>query len=170
MLTLFDTRYWDYTPKHFHEKLTREHGFKLSYNWVRLALQSHGRVQPASRRGAHRRRRPRHPMPGMMLHQDGSSHEWVPDQWWDLIVTMDDATSEIYSAFFVPEEGTMSTFQGLGEVPFLFALPCSRQTRKSFGDMTRKLSDTSSHKSPQFLGTSSFRNPSMASQNSLKVA
>ena len=48
--------------------------------------------------------------------------------------------------------------------------PAHVRTRKSFGDMTRKLSDTSSHKSPQFLGTSSFRNPSMASQNSLKVA
>ena len=48
-------------------------------------------------------------MPGMMLHQDGSSHQWVPGQWWDLIVTMDDATSEIYSAFFVEEEGTMET-------------------------------------------------------------
>ena len=60
-----------------------------------LTLQSHGRIQPAPRRGAHRRKRPRRPMVGMMLHQDGSSHEWVPDQWWDLIVTMDDANSRV---------------------------------------------------------------------------
>ncbi len=93
MLTLFDSKYWDYTPKHFHEKLVEHHGFTQSYNWLRLTLQSHGRIQPAPRRGAHRRKRPRRPMVGMMLHQDGSSHEWVPDQWWDLIVTMDDATA-----------------------------------------------------------------------------
>ena len=44
---------------------------------------------------------------GMMLHQDGSRHEWLAAQAaCDLIVTMDDATSEIYSAFLVEEEGT----------------------------------------------------------------
>ncbi len=75
-----------------------------------------GKVSKAKRRGAHRRKRPRRPMAGMMLHQDGSRHEWVAGQWWDLIVTMDDATSEIYSAFFVAEEGTMSSFRGLSEV------------------------------------------------------
>lgn len=116
ILTLFDTRYFDFTPKHFHEKLVAEHGCTRSYNWVRLTLQAHGRVTPAPRRGAHRRKRPRRPMAGMMLHQDGSSHEWLPGESWDLIVTMDDATSEIYSAFFVAEEGTMSTFRALTEV------------------------------------------------------
>lgn len=116
MLELFDTRYWDYTAKHFHEKLVAHHGFTQSYNWVRLTLQRTGRVQPSVRRGAHRRKRPRRPMVGMMLHQDGSSHEWVPDKWWDLIVTMDDANNRVYSAFFVAQEGTMSSFQGLRDV------------------------------------------------------
>ena len=106
VLELFDTRYWDFTAKHFHEKLVADHGFKRSYNWLRLSLQAHGRRRAAPRRGAHRRKRPRRALPGMMLHQDGSSHEWVPGRWWDLIVTMDDATSDIYSAFFVAEEGT----------------------------------------------------------------
>ena len=112
VLELFDTRYWDFTAKHFHEKLVADHGFKRSYNWLRLSLQAHGRRRAAPRRGAHRRKRPRRALPGMMLHQDGSSHEWVPGRWWDLIVTMDDATSDIYSAFFVAEEGTMSSFRG----------------------------------------------------------
>ena len=125
MLELFDTRYWDYTPKHFHEKLVAHHGFTQSYNWVRLTLQRHGRVQPAPRRGAHRRKRARRPMAGMMLHQDGSTHQWIPDQWWDLIVTMDDANSQIYSAFFVPEEGTMSSFTGITEVIETHGLFCS---------------------------------------------
>ena len=125
VLELFDTRYWDFTAKHFHEKLLDEHGFTRSYNWVRLTLQAHGRKRPAPRRGAHRRKRPRRALPAMMLHQDGSTHQWVPGQWWDLIVTMDDATSEIYSAFFVDEEGTMSSFRALGEVIEVRGLFCS---------------------------------------------
>ena len=115
VLALFDTRYWDFTAKHFHEKLVAAHG-ERSYNWVRLTLQAHGRRRAAPRRGAHRRKRPRRALPGMMVHQDGSRHAWVPGRWWDLIVTMDDATSTIYSAFFVDEEGTMSSFRALSEV------------------------------------------------------
>ena len=125
VLELFDTRYWDFTAKHFHEKLVADHGFKRSYNWLRLSLQAHGRRRAAPRRGAHRRKRPRRALPGMMLHQDGSSHEWVPGRWWDLIVTMDDATSDIYSAFFVAEEGTMSSFQGVSEAIRAKGLFCS---------------------------------------------
>lgn len=115
-LDLFDTRYFDFTSKHFWEKLVRDHGFKVSYNWTRLLLQARGRKRPAKSKGAHRRKRARRALPGMMIHQDGSSHEWVAGAFWDLIVTMDDATSEIYSAFFVEEEGTMSSFRGISEV------------------------------------------------------
>ena len=128
VLDLFDTRYFDFTAQHFWEKLVADHGVRRSYNWVRLTLQAHGRIRPARRRGAHRRKRPRRPMAGMMLHQDGSSHEWVAGQWWDLIVTLDDATSEIYSGFFVAEEGTMSTFRALGEVIAAKGLFCSLYT------------------------------------------
>ena len=95
VLELFDTRYWDFTAKHFHEKLVAEHGCKRSYNWVRLTLQAYGRRRAAPRRGAHRRKRPRRALPGMMVHQDGSRHEWLPGQpALDLIVTMDDATAK----------------------------------------------------------------------------
>jgi transposase len=125
VLELFDTRYFDFTAKHFHDKLVSEHGFTRSYNWLRLTLQAQGRVTPAPRRGAHRRKRPRRAMVGMMLHQDGSSHEWIAGQTWDLIVTMDDATSEIYSAFFVPEEGTMSSFRALTDVIAEHGLFCA---------------------------------------------
>ena len=72
VLESFDTRYWDFTAKHFHEELVADHGFKRSYNWLRLSLQAHGRRRAAPRRGAHRRKRPRRALPGMMLHQDGS--------------------------------------------------------------------------------------------------
>ncbi len=126
VLELFDTRYWDFTAKHFHEKLVAEHGCERSYNWVRLTLQAYGRRRAAPRRGAHRRKRPRRALPGMMVHQDGSRHEWLPGQpALDLIVTMDDATSEIYSAFFVDEEGTMSSFRALFEVIGERGLFCS---------------------------------------------
>ncbi|WHZ26179.1 MAG: Transposase [Nitrospira sp.] len=116
MVTLYETQYRGWTVKHFHERWHQEHGGTRSYTWTKNRLQRAGHVTRASRRGAHRKKRPRKPLPGMMLHQDGSRHEWVPGCQWDLIVTLDDATSEMYSAFFVEEEGTMSSFRGLREV------------------------------------------------------
>jgi transposase len=124
VLELYETRYFDFNVKHFHEKLA-DHGIRRSYTWTKTTLQAAGTVKKAKKRGAHRRRRPRRPIPGMMLHQDGSRHEWVPGQWWDLIVTMDDATSEVYSAFFVAEEGTASSFRGIREAIERFGLFCS---------------------------------------------
>jgi transposase len=116
MIQLYESRYTGWTVKHFHERWQAEHGGTRSYTWTKNRLQRAGYVVRAPRRGAHRKKRLRKPLPGMMLHQDGSTHEWVPGCQWDLIVTMDDATSELYSAFFVEEEGTMSSFQGLREV------------------------------------------------------
>lgn len=116
MVTLYETRYTGWTVKHFHERWQADHGGSRSYTWTKQQLQAKGQVVRAPRRGAHRKKRPRKPLPGMMLHQDGSTHEWVPGCQWDLIATLDDATTELYSAFFVEEEGTMSSFQGLREV------------------------------------------------------
>jgi transposase len=115
VLELFETRYFDFTVKHFHEKLPA-HGIARSYSWTKSTLQAAGVVKRAKRRGAHRRKRERRPMVGMMLYQDGSRHEWVPGEAWDLIATMDDADSALYSAFFVAEEGTMSSFVALRQV------------------------------------------------------
>jgi len=108
-------RHRGWTARHFHAWYRRDGGSR-SYTWVKVHLQEAKLIQKAPRRGAHRKRRERAPWPGMMLHQDGSTHEWVPGQQWDLILTMDDATSEHYSMFFVDEEGTKSSFQGIGEV------------------------------------------------------
>ncbi len=116
LVTLYQTRYTGWTVKHFHEQGHQEHGGTRSYSWTKKTLQAAGHVIRAPRRGAHRKKRPRKPLPGMMLHQDGSTHDWVPGCQWDLIVTLDDATSEIYSAFFVEEEGTMSSLRALREV------------------------------------------------------
>lgn len=112
---LYKQRYDGWNVKHFFERYQDEHKGTRSYNWVRKHLQKAGLVEPGKRRGKHRKLRERAPLPGLMIHQDGSTHEWVPGQYWDLIVTMDDATSEIYSGFFVEEEGTFSSFRGLQE-------------------------------------------------------
>ncbi len=128
MLALFDTRYPDFTTAHFFDKYRYEHGGQRCYTWVKTKLQEHGRRKKAKKRGAHRCKRERAPMQGMMLHQDGSTHEWVEGQIWDLIVTMDDASNEIYSGFFVEEEGTNSSFRGLYEVISEHGLCCSLYT------------------------------------------
>jgi transposase len=116
MVTRYESQYTGWTVTHVHERWQAEHGGTRSYPWTKQTLQARGRVTRAPRRGAHRKKRPRKPLPGMMLHQDGSTHEWVPGCPWDLIVTMDAATSTLYSAFFVEEEGTRSSFRGLREV------------------------------------------------------
>lgn len=111
----YKTRYVGWNVKHFHSWYAREGG-KRSYTWVKNTLQSAGLVTRLRKRGVHRQRREASPLPGMMLHQDGSRHEWVLGQQWDLIVTMDDATNAHYSMFFVEEEGTASSFKGIREV------------------------------------------------------
>lgn len=112
---LYRSRHRGWNVKHFYGWYRRDGG-QRSYTWVKNTLQGAGLVSKARKRGAHRKRRERAPLTGMMLHQDGSNHEWVPGKKWDLIVTMDDATSEHYSMFFVAEEGTISSFQGIREV------------------------------------------------------
>ncbi len=115
LVAQYRDRYVGWTVKHFYSKYREQKGPR-SYNFVRLALQREGVVAKAKRRGAHRRKRERKPLVGMMLHQDGSRHEWLRGQQHDLIVTLDDATGVIYSAFLVAEEDTMSSFAGVAEV------------------------------------------------------
>jgi transposase len=117
MLGLFRDKYADFTVKHFHEQLQNRHGYVLGYTVTKLALHAAGLVRKAPKRSAHRKKRPRRPLRGMLLHQDGSRHAWIEGlPALDLIVTMDDATSEVYSMLLVEEEGTASTFQALREV------------------------------------------------------
>jgi transposase len=117
VLRLYREEYFDLNIRHFHEKLSEEHGIELSYTWVQKALQGAGLVARGKRRGKHRRRRERRPLPGMLLHIDGSKHRWFGDErWYDLIVILDDATSEIYYAQLVEEESTRTVMSGLREV------------------------------------------------------
>jgi transposase len=112
---LYKQRYDGWNVKHFYERYQGEHGGERSYTWVKKRLQEAGLAETGRRKGRHRQERPRKPLEGMMIHQDGSTHEWVPGHWWDLIVTLDDATSTVYSGFFVEEEGTLSSLQGVRE-------------------------------------------------------
>lgn len=120
-------RYDGWSVKHYYSWYRRTGG-QRSYSWVKNSLQSQGAVKKAPKRGAHRKRRERAPLTGMLLHQDGSTHQWVPGRMWDLIVTMDDATSEHYSMFFVEEEGTWSSLCGIRDVIRKKGLPCSLYT------------------------------------------
>jgi transposase len=129
MLEEYRSHYRGWNVKHFHEHLVRDHKFSWGYTWVKAQLHAAGLVERAKRRGTHRRKRPRKPCVGMMLHQDGSRFAWLagPPEL-DLIVTMDDATSMIYSAFLVAEEGTASTLAALVEVFSAYGLPSSLYT------------------------------------------
>ena len=140
VLALYRERYFDLNVRHFHEKLSEVEGLQLSYSWVKQALQGAGLVARRRRRGAHRRRRPRRPLPGMLLHIDGSKHQWFgDDRWYDLIVVLDDATSQIYYAQLVEEESTLTTMAAFREVIETRGLFCaSYSDRASHFFVTRK--------------------------------
>ncbi len=117
VLGLYREKYSDFSVRHFHEKLREEHGIELSYTCVKLLLQGAGLVEKARQRGVHRRRRERRPMVGMLLHIDGSTHRWLGgEQWHDLIVVLDDASSEVYYAQLVEQESTATVLAALREV------------------------------------------------------
>jgi transposase len=117
ILRLYQEQYADFNVRHFHEKLREKHHIRLSYTWVKCALQTAGLVKKSRKRGVHRRRRARRPLPGMLLHLDGSSHAWFQDdRRYDLLVLLDDATSEIYYAQLVEEESTATVMAALREV------------------------------------------------------
>jgi transposase len=80
VLALYQEKYLDLNVRHFEEKLRKEEGIELSYTWIYQALVGAGLVAKRRRRGPHRRRRPRRPMPGMLLHIDGNKHRWLNDK------------------------------------------------------------------------------------------
>lgn len=126
VLQLYREKYFDFNVQHFHEKLREVHGIQLSYTWVKTALQTAGLVKRRKKRGSHRKRRPRRALPGMMLHIDGSDHAWFQDgRRHELIVILDDATSEIYYAQLVEAESTRTVMAALREVIAGKGLFCS---------------------------------------------
>jgi transposase len=127
---LYEMHYQDFSVKHFYSFMRRKHNLRRSYSWTKTALLKAGLIQKNKQGGIHRIRRERRPMEGMMLHQDGSTHQWIPalDYNLDLIVTMDDATSKITSAFLTDQEGINSSFKGLQETIEKYGIFCSMYT------------------------------------------
>jgi transposase len=126
VLRLYREQYFDLNVKHFHEKLTQRHGLSVSYTWTKGVLQGAGLCRRLPRRGSHRKRRSRRPLPGMMLHIDASQHQWFGDErWFDLIVILDDATSEIYYAQLVEQESTRTVLRAIHQVVEERGLFCS---------------------------------------------
>lgn len=115
VVQLYKSSFAGWNITHFHSKYTSDYKGLRSYSWVKSVLQGAGVVKVAKKRGKHRIKRERMPLAGMMLHQDASTHAWVPEQIWDLVVTMDDATGEHTSMFFCAQEGTDSSFHGIGQ-------------------------------------------------------
>jgi hypothetical protein len=130
---LYKSGFAGWNVAHFHSKYKAEFKGLRSYSWLKSVLQGAGVVKASKRRGKHRIKRERAPLPGMMLHQDGSTHRWVGTAVWDLIVTMDDATGEHTSMFFCNQEGTASSFHGIG------------QTIANYGLFASLYSDRGSH-------------------------
>lgn len=149
----YRSRHGGWSAKHFYAWYRRDGGAR-SYTWVKSQLQEANLVTRAKAQGAHRKRRDRSPWPGLMIHQDGSTHEWVPGHRWDLIVTMDDATNEHYSMFFVEQEGTVSSLRGVGDVI------------KSRGLFSRFYSDRGSHywRTPEAGGKVDKKHPTQFGQ------
>jgi transposase len=147
VLKLYQEQYFDFNVRHFHEKLQSEHQIELSYTWVKNALQGAGLVQQRRKRGKHRKRRPRRPLPGMLLHIDASQHRWFcDDRWYDLLVIMDDATSEIYYAQLVEEESTRTVMTALRKVIERKGLFCARYSdRASHFFLTPKTGEPVDH-------------------------
>jgi transposase len=131
ILQLYRERYFDFNVRHFHEVLVREHEVTLSYSWVKTALQTAGLVPRAKKRGPHRRRRERRPLPGMLLHIDASRHAWVPGGQQDLVSISDDATNQVYYAALVPEENTRTVLAALATVLTAHGLFCALYTDRA---------------------------------------
>lgn len=128
LANMYCSSFAGYNVKHFHEKYEQSGGIDgqvRSYTWVKSVLQGQQLVNKHKARGKHRIKRERKPMVGMMIHQDASTHRWVEHEAWDLVVTMDDASSEHIDMRFVAQEGTASSMAGMKAVLHSKGLPCS---------------------------------------------
>ncbi len=131
VLSLFRDKYFDFNTKHFHEQLIKEHKLQISYTWTKATLQNAGLIKKESKRNTHRKKRERKELPGMMIHLDASTHPWFGDNPCDLLITLDDATSEIYDGLFCEQESTLSCLEVLKNTTSLKGIFCSLYTDKA---------------------------------------
>jgi transposase len=128
VVTLYKTSFAGWNLSHFHSKYKAEFKGVRSYSWLKSVLQGAGAAKVHKARGKHRIKRDRAPLAGMMIHQDASTHRWVEQSVWDLVVTMDDATGEHTSMFFCEQEGSASSFHGIGQTIARYGLFASLYT------------------------------------------
>jgi hypothetical protein len=128
VVQLYKSGFAGWNVAHFHSKYRKEFKGERSYSWLKTVLQGAGVVKSSKRRGKHRIKRARAPLPGMLMHQDASTHRWGADQVWDLVVTMDDATCEHTSMLFRGQESTASSFHGIGQTIARYGLFASLYT------------------------------------------
>lgn len=126
VLRLYREKYFDFNMSHFYDKLRKQHNIHLSYNWVRLALEGAGLVEKRSRRDPHRKRRARKPLIGMMLHMDGSPHDWFSNGTeYDIVTILDDANNELYDIALVDEEDSHTCMELIRNVVEKKGIFCS---------------------------------------------
>lgn len=128
VIELYKTSFAGWNLSHFHSKYKAEFKGLRSYSWLKSVLQGAGAAKVHKARGKHRIKRDRAPLAGMMIHQDASTHRWVDQSVWDLVVTMDDATGEHTSMFFCEQEGSASSFHGIGQTIARYGLFASLYT------------------------------------------
>jgi len=129
---LYREKYFDFNVSHFYDKLRNVHNIKMSYNWLRLALQGAGLIEKRTRHDKHRKRRPRRPLVGMMLHMDGSPYDWLGNgTMCDLIHAYDDANNRLYDIELVKEEDSLTCMRMLKTVVEKKGIFCSLYTDRA---------------------------------------
>ena len=134
VVRIYRERYRGFNVRHFHEIARREHGIRLSYSFVKQALQGAGLVKKHQARGRHRRRREPRACFGELLHLDGSVHPWlalVPDERPCLIAIPDDATNQVLHAALYPSESTAAVMTALAAVFRTYGLPMALYTDRA---------------------------------------
>jgi transposase len=132
VLRLYREKYFDFNMSHFYDKLIKEHSIKLSYNWIRLALQGAGLAEARHRHDPHRKRRARKPLVGMMLHMDGSTHDWFGnDTEYDMVTISDDANNQLYGIEMVDEEDSLTCMRLIRHVVEKKGVFCSLYTDRA---------------------------------------
>jgi transposase len=141
LLALYRDRYGPrdghpgFNVRHFYQIAQREHGVRLSYSFVKRALQAAGLVTKRRPRGRHRQRRAPRPCFGELLHLDGSRHRWlalVPDVLHTLLAVVDDATKRVlYAQLLEGGESVDAVLTALRQVLATYGIPGALYTDRA---------------------------------------
>ena len=112
-IDLIYSNYADFGPTLAHEKLTEQHGLKLSRETVRQLMIREGlwKTKKSKKLVVHQMRE-RRACYGELVQVDGSPHAWFEERGdkCNLLVFIDDATGRLMELYFTPGETTFSYF------------------------------------------------------------